>query len=72
MIRKFQKAIEKIRKISYTIYKEKTINDSGGIDMCKALKIICGITLSVAFAYGVFKVVYLIISQKKDYFEAPL
>jgi hypothetical protein len=40
--------------------------------MCKALKIICGITLSVAFAYGVFKVVYLIISQKKDYFEAPL
>ena len=40
--------------------------------MGKALKVIIGVALSAAFAYGVFKVVYLIISEKKDYFEAPL
>ena len=40
--------------------------------MCKALKILCGVALSALFAYGVFKVVYLIISERKDYFEAPL
>ena len=40
--------------------------------MAKAIKIICGVTLSALFAYGGFKVVYLIISEKRDYFEAPL
>lgn len=40
--------------------------------MGKALKVILGVTLSAMFAYGVFKVVYLIITEKKDYFEAPL
>ena len=33
--------------------------------MAKAFKIICGVTLSALFAYGVFKVVYLILSEKK-------
>ena len=40
--------------------------------MAKAIKIICGAALSALFAYGVFKVVYLILSERKDYFEAPL
>ena len=40
--------------------------------MKKAIKVICGITLSLAFAYGVFKLVYTILTEKKDYFDAPL
>lgn len=44
----------------------------GAVFMKKALKCICAATLALAFAYGVFKIVYTVLTEKKDYFEAPL
>lgn len=40
--------------------------------MGKLFKVVFGTAAALLFAYGVFKIVFLILAEKKDYYEAPL